>query len=89
MIRHKSAVKRARQNVKRNARNRTERSSLRTVLKNFQAKLEAKDVAGAEKDLGQVHKALDKAVTKGIIHKNAAARRKSRTTIAVRKAGAA
>jgi small subunit ribosomal protein S20 len=89
MIRHKSAVKRARQNVKRNARNRTQRSSLRTVLKDFQAKLEAKDVAGAEKDLVSVHKALDKAVTKGLIHKNAASRRKSRTTLAVRKAGAA
>jgi len=89
MIRHKSAVKRARQNVKRRERNRTQRSALRTVLKNFQAKLDAKDVIGAEKDLVQVHKALDKAVTKGLIHRNAAARRKSRTTLAVRKAGAA
>jgi small subunit ribosomal protein S20 len=89
MIRHKSAVKRARQNLKRRARNRAATSALRTVLKSFQAKIESKDLAGAEKDLPLVHKAIDRAVTKGILHRNAAARRKSRSALAVRKTGAA
>jgi small subunit ribosomal protein S20 len=86
---HKSALKRARQTERRNERNRALRSALRGVLKNFRAKLEAKDVAGAEKDLPLVHRAIDRAVTKGVLHRNTAARNKSRVVQALKRAGAA
>jgi small subunit ribosomal protein S20 len=89
MATHKSALKRARQTARRNARNRALRSALRTVMKRFRARLEEKDLATAQKELPSVHRAIDKAVTKGILHRNTAARNKSRMALALRKAGAA
>lgn len=89
MANHKSALKRARQNEKRNLRNRSLRSALRTALKKFRAQVQAKDLDGATAALPQVHKAIDKAVTKGILHRNTAARAKSRTARALQRASAA
>ncbi|MDH4120973.1 MAG: 30S ribosomal protein S20 [Deltaproteobacteria bacterium] len=89
MATHKSAIKRARQNEKRNARNRGLRSALRTTIKAFRSMLKAKDMDKAKAQLPLVHKALDKAVTKGVIHKNTAGRNKSRLTAALNKTGAA
>lgn len=86
---HKSALKRARQTARRNERNRALRSALRTVIKKFRALLAAKDVSGAEEALPGVHRAIDKAVTKGVLHRNTGARSKSRMTQALKKAGAA
>ena len=89
MAQHKSALKRARQTIKRNARNRALRSTFRTALKKFRARIEAKEFDEAEKELPLVHKAIDKAVTKGIIHRNAGSRHKSRMVLALRRAQAA
>jgi small subunit ribosomal protein S20 len=72
----KSQIKRNRQNEKRRLRNKAVRSELRTRTKNA--------VSAAESGEGSVEatrlaiKKLDKAAAKGVIHKNQAARRKSR-----------
>ena len=89
MAQHKSALKRARQTVKRNAHNRALRSAFRTALKKFKTRIDAKEFDAAEKELPLVHKAIDKAVTKGIIHRNAGSRHKSRMVLALRRAQAA
>lgn len=89
MANHKSARKRARQNEKRNLRNRAVRSTLRTAIKKFRALLASKDMEGAEAGLPGLHQTIDKAVTKGIIHKNQANRNKSRLTLALQQAKAA
>lgn len=89
MAHHSSAIKRARQNEKRRARNRHQRSTLRTALKKYHDLLNAKDREAADKGYSMVQRAIDKAVTKGIIHRNAAARYKSRLAAALRKLQAA
>jgi small subunit ribosomal protein S20 len=73
----KSQIKRNKQNAVRHERNKAVRSELRTRVKNAVAAGEAgsEDVEAAAK-LAQ--KRIDKAATKGVIHKNAAARRNSR-----------
>lgn len=82
---HKSALKRARQNIKRNARNRALRSTLRTGIKSYRAMLDAKDFEGAEAGLPQLYRSIDRSVTKGVLHKSTAARYKSRLTGALNK----
>ncbi|MDI6709982.1 MAG: 30S ribosomal protein S20 [Thermoanaerobacterales bacterium] len=77
MAKNRSALKRAEIIRKRTLRNRALRSTLRTAIKRFETSLSA----GAEDVSEKLRKALvtiDKAVTKGILHKNAAARKKSR-----------
>jgi small subunit ribosomal protein S20 len=73
----KSQIKRNRQNEKRRVRNKTVRSELRTRTKSAVAAAEtgAENAAEAER---MAMKRIDKAAQKGVIHKNAAARRKSR-----------
>lgn len=73
MANTKSAIKRMRQNERKRSRNRTLRSRVRTSVKLARA------ASGAEQQTA-VHdaiRALDKAVTKGVIHRNTAARKKS------------
>lgn len=89
MAHHKSAKKRARQNLKRRNRNRHLRSTLRTALKQYREVLGAKDATAAESGYPGVQKAIDRAVTKGILNSNAAARYKSRLATAVKKLQAA
>jgi small subunit ribosomal protein S20 len=89
MANHKSALKRARQNLKRNERNRALRSTLRTAIKKYRALLAAGDHEGAQAELPRLQKTIDKAVTKGILHKNTAARHKSRLVGALNKGVAA
>jgi len=69
----KSAIKRNRQNERRRLRNRAVRSKLRTALK------VARAVQGAEQRpiVQEALRTLDKAVSKGVIHPNTAARKKS------------
>ena len=74
-----SVAKRARQADKRRAHNATFRAKLRTAKKRFLALLAAKDVEGIKASTPSLLQLLDKMVTKGIIHKNNAARNKSRT----------
>ena len=82
MPNHKSAEKRVRQNEKRRVINRSHRSKVRTYIKRLRAAL---DSAGKGEDvqtvLPEVISVIDKSVQKGVMHKNAAARYKSRLTV--------
>jgi small subunit ribosomal protein S20 len=77
---HLSVEKRARQNRRRNLRNSSLRSELRTTVKKVVVALEAGDPDTARAELPQAVQALGKATSKGVIHKNHAARRISRLT---------
>ena len=73
----KSQIKRNRQTVKRTERNKAVRSELKTRTKNASAAAAAGDDNAQE--LARIaQKRIDSAASKGVIHKNAAARRKSR-----------
>lgn len=74
----KSAIKRVKTNEKRRAQNASQKSALRTAIKNFEATLAANDIEGAKVAFTVAIKKIDKAATKGLIHKNAASRQKSR-----------
>jgi small subunit ribosomal protein S20 len=74
----KSAIKRVKTADKRRAQNISVKSALRTAIKNFEAKAEAGDVEVAQAAFTDAIKKLDKAANKGLIHKNAASRQKSR-----------
>jgi len=76
--RHKSAIKRHRQNVKRQARNLTIRTHVRHVVRELREVIEKKDVTTAEAKLRSVMATVQKAATKGVLHRNNAARRISR-----------
>lgn len=89
MPNHKSAEKRMRQNEKRREINRGSRSRLRTEIKKLRASLGAGDQAQAQTLLPATISTIDKAVQKGVLHRNAAARYKSRLTINVNATGAA
>ena len=80
MANHKSAEKRNRQNVKRNAINRASRSKLRTQVKKLRAALGSSDKTASTELLNPTVSLIDKMVNKGIIHKNTAARYNSRLT---------
>ena len=74
----KSAIKRNKQNEKRRVRNRVYRGGARTFVKKARTSLQGKDLQVAQQDTLEAISALDKAAEKGAIHKNNAARRKSR-----------
>ena len=74
----KSAIKRNKQNEKRRIRNRIYRGGARTYVKKARTSLLGKDLQAAQQDTLEAVSALDKAAEKGAIHKNNAARRKSR-----------
>lgn len=81
----KSQIKRNRQNEKRRIRNRAVRSEMYTREKS------AVEAAGSETETDALRlaiKRIDKAAAKGVLHKNAAARKKSRLIARVRAAGA-
>lgn len=74
----KSAIKRARQNVKLRQHNASARSMFRTYVKNVLKAVEAGDQEGARAAYAKAQPIIDKASEKGLIHKNKAARIKSR-----------
>ncbi|SFE36466.1 small subunit ribosomal protein S20 [Paenibacillus algorifonticola] len=74
----KSAIKRVKTSEKRRALNASQKSALRTAVKSADQAIAGTDVTVAKTALIAATKKLDKAVTKGLIHKNAAARKKSR-----------
>jgi small subunit ribosomal protein S20 len=87
MPNHKSAEKRMRQNEKRRVMNRNSRGRVRTGIKKLRAALTEGD-AGQVKDLlPETISLIDKAVQKGVLHHNAAARYKSRLTVKANAAG--
>jgi small subunit ribosomal protein S20 len=73
-----SALKRVRQTAKRSVQNRTNKSRLRTALRKFRSTLATGDREAAAKQFPATVAALDKAVQKGVLHKNTASRYKSR-----------
>ena len=83
MPNHKSAEKRVRQNEKRRETNRSNRSRLRTGIKKLRAALSSGDQSAAGALLPETVSLIDKAVQKGTLHRNAAARYKSRLTLRV------
>ena len=74
----KSAIKRNRQNEKRRVQNRIYRGAARTYVRKARLSIETGDVESARQATLEAISALDKAAEKGTIHKNNAARRKSR-----------
>lgn len=84
-----SAEKAARQSTKRYARNRWYRTRARTFVKRARTHIEHGQMVEAEAAIRVACEALDRAASKGVIHANNAARRKSRLMLAFNKARAA
>lgn len=80
MPNHKSAKKRVRQTVRKNGVNRNNRSRLRTAIKKMRAAIGANEGATGLELLPATVSMIDKMVSKGILHRNAANRHKSRLT---------
>ena len=76
--RKNSAEKRHRQSEERRLRNKSVKSSVRTSAKKFVVLAQKKDIAGADLALKEMIKKIDTAARKGVVSKNAAARKKSR-----------
>ena len=87
MPNHKSAEKRVRQNEKRREVNRGNRGRLRTSIKKLRTALAAGDAGALSEQLPETISTIDKAVQKGVLHRNAAARYKSRLTVHANEAG--
>ncbi len=73
----KSQIKRNRQNELARERNKSVKSALKTAVRNFREAAEAGDADKAKQLAAEAGKKLDKAASKGVIHKNQAANRKS------------
>ena len=73
----KSQIKRNKTNEKANERNKAFRSALRTQIRKFRAAADSGDAEATQAELRNASRKLDKAVTKGVLHKNAAANKKS------------
>ncbi len=78
MANHKSAAKRARQSVKRNQRNTTALSSVRTFERKLRTAIASGDKKGAQEALRAYMSKVSKAATKGVLHAKTAARKLSR-----------
>ena len=74
----KSQIKRNRQNERARQRNKAVRSALKTAQKKVRTAITEGDATGAQQQVRDAARALDKAAAKGVLHKRAAARRKSR-----------
>jgi small subunit ribosomal protein S20 len=81
-----SSKKRMRQNVKHRGRNRWRKTQVKESVRLFEEAVDSGDKAKAAEQLKQVYKRLDKVAAGGTIHKNAAARKKSRLTRRLNKA---
>ena len=73
----KSQIKRNRQNEKARVRNKAVKSSLKTAIRKYHEAVQTGDTAAAEALMRDASRKLDKAASKGVIHKNQAANRKS------------
>jgi len=83
MPNHQSAEKRMRQNERRRLVNRGNRTRMRTQIKKLRAALSAGDTSALKSALAETVSVIDKSVQKGVLHRNAAARYKSRLTARV------
>lgn len=79
----KSAKKRVKVTATKTLINKMFKSSMKTEIKKFYAAVESGDVAAAQEAYKSVTKKIDVAASKGIIHKNAAAHKKSQFTLAI------
>lgn len=84
MANHFSALKRARQTEKRTTTNRNNKSRFRTALRKFRAALKSRDSGQTKAVYGETVSLIDKAVKQGVIHKNTAARYKSRLSAKIK-----
>ena len=80
MASHASALKAHRQSLKNRENNRQYRSRLRNALRSIRTAIDGNDLAGAKTALKQTISLIDKMASKGVIHRNAAGRYKSRLT---------
>lgn len=81
MPNHKSAEKRVRQSERRRQINRSNRTRVRSAIKKFRATISSGKGEELKTLLPETISTIDKAVQKGVMHKNAAARYKSRLTV--------
>lgn len=88
MPNHKSAEKRMRQNEKRKQINRSNRTRVRGSIKKLRVALESGDAKELLTLLPATVSTIDKAVQKGVLHKNTAARYKARLTASANQAAA-
>jgi small subunit ribosomal protein S20 len=84
-----SAIKKARQSEKRNARNRVLRSRIKSAMKSVDQAIKEQNKEEMEQALSRAVKAIDGATPKGILHKNNASRKISKLTKSVNAAKAA
>jgi small subunit ribosomal protein S20 len=82
---HPSAEKRNRQRIKRTLRNRAIKSAVRTHVKTVRSAIADKDPKAAEKALAEATVAIEKAASKGTLHRRAASRKVSRLASQVHK----
>ena len=75
MANHKSALKRNRQNEKRNERNKVGRTRIKNAIKSVLTELDEKNKAKAQNALKEASKIISKNANKGVIHKRAASRK--------------
>jgi small subunit ribosomal protein S20 len=80
---HKSAIKRHRQSEKRRARNASVKTEIKTAIKKVREATETGDAGTATESLSKAVRLLDRAVTKGVLHRNNASRKISNLTTAV------
>ena len=78
MANHKSAEKRARQNINRRMRNKASKTRIKNVVKDVQQAVNDKSLETAQSKLNAAKSVIDRAAKKGVIHKNTAARKISR-----------
>ena len=81
----KSQIKRVKTNAKRTERNRAHKSELRTFVRKFREAVDSGDAGKAEEALKVASRKLDKAVSKGVFHRNNAANKKSALAKSVNK----
>lgn len=84
----KSAKKRIKTTEVRTLRNKMVKTSVKNSIKNYEAALNSGNLDDAKSALSEASHVIDKAAAKGVIHKNAAARRKSRLAIKLNNASA-
>ena len=80
MVRSLSSQKRLRQSLVRAERNKARKTLIKTTIRKVADSLVARDVDAAEKALREASAVLDRSATRGTVHPNTAARRKSRLT---------
>ena len=83
----KSQIKRIRTNNKAQARNRSERSAIKTAIRRFRDAVTSGDSTKIAEELRLASKSLDTAVSKCVLHQNSAANKKSAMAKAANKAG--